>query len=279
MVSDVWDRAVQVAKVVVIVAGIVAAVVGGPLAWVAFTAALILLADTLQRYANGEATLWDVGFALLQCIPCTTGLTTVSGLRSGLQAAASGLRGGVVAGATLARGALTAGAARLTAMAASVRSGVATGLTTIFRRSTMSGRHHELEGVIDVGFTQHATRIGSDRRTLAVTNRVRPTDGYHDVVVHGSPDDFIPFGGNHVVNPAHVAETILANPNYVPGTPVRAVSCWSGLNGTEGPAQQLADHLQADVLAPTVLAGVPPGSEGRALFWESVTTWSPPGPS
>ena len=82
VVGDVWDRAVQVAKVVVIVAGIVAAVVGGPLAWVALAAALILLADALQRYANGEATLWDVGFALLQCIPCTRGLTTVSGVRS-----------------------------------------------------------------------------------------------------------------------------------------------------------------------------------------------------
>ncbi|WP_182662912.1 DUF6531 domain-containing protein, partial [Streptomyces calidiresistens] len=69
-VVDNWDTIVAVAQVVVTVLSIVALVLGGPLVWgLILTASLIILADTLIDYANGEASLWDVGFALLDCIP------------------------------------------------------------------------------------------------------------------------------------------------------------------------------------------------------------------
>uniref|UniRef100_UPI0021560ADE hypothetical protein n=1 Tax=Streptomyces sp. SM12 TaxID=1071602 RepID=UPI0021560ADE len=95
-VVDNWDTIVAIAKVVVAVLGIVVMIIGGPLAWVVLAAALIVLADTLIDYANGNASLWDVGFATLDCIPGFKGLTTAGGLvlmaRKGLDDVADGVR-------------------------------------------------------------------------------------------------------------------------------------------------------------------------------------------
>ncbi|TDC15319.1 hypothetical protein E1265_26895 [Streptomyces sp. 8K308] len=102
-VSENWDTIVEICKVVVAVLGIVVMIIGGPLAWVVLAAALVVLADTLYRYANGEASLWDVAFAALDCIPGMKGLTTLGGLARGMRSLAStGLRG-------LGRGALGLG--------------------------------------------------------------------------------------------------------------------------------------------------------------------------
>ncbi|MDT0318479.1 RHS repeat-associated core domain-containing protein [Streptomyces millisiae] len=96
-VSENWDTIVEICKVVVAVLGIVVMIIGGPLAWVVLAAALVVLADTLYDYANGRATLWDVAFAALDCIPGMKGLTTLGGLarglRGGLAAARTGLQG------------------------------------------------------------------------------------------------------------------------------------------------------------------------------------------
>lgn len=110
LLGDVWHGAVSLAKVVVVVAGVAAMVVGGPLAWVAFAAALVVFADTLSRYADGDASLFDVGLALLECIPGTKGFTTAAGLLRGVRNAGAVLRAGaaglVRGGATLGRTAL-----------------------------------------------------------------------------------------------------------------------------------------------------------------------------
>ncbi|WP_062203960.1 DUF6531 domain-containing protein [Streptomyces sp. NBRC 109706] len=93
-VTDNWDTIVDIAKAIVAVLGIVVMIIGGPLAWVVLAAALIVLADTLIKYANGEASLWDVAFAALDCIPGFKGLTTLGGLAKGLKGlATTGLRG------------------------------------------------------------------------------------------------------------------------------------------------------------------------------------------
>ncbi|MFD5320129.1 DUF6531 domain-containing protein [Streptomyces sp. NPDC127098] len=93
-VSENWDTIVEVCKVVVAVLGIVVMIIGGPLAWVVLAAALVVLADTLYDYANGRASLWDVAFAALDCIPGMKGLTTLGGLAMGMRAlATTGLRG------------------------------------------------------------------------------------------------------------------------------------------------------------------------------------------
>ncbi|WUO31616.1 DUF6531 domain-containing protein [Streptomyces sp. NBC_00286] len=94
-VSDNWDTIVEVCKVVVAVLGIIAMIIGGPiLGAIVLVAALVVLADTLNRYAKGQASLWDVAFAALDCIPGMKGLTTLGGLAKGLKSAgAMGLKG------------------------------------------------------------------------------------------------------------------------------------------------------------------------------------------
>ncbi|MEV1006805.1 DUF6531 domain-containing protein [Streptomyces sp. NPDC049881] len=119
-VTENWDTIVDVCKVIVAVLGVVVMIIGGPLAWVVLAAALVVLADTLVKYANGEASLWDVAFAALDCIPGMKGLTTLGGLarglRGGLAAARTGLRGiaqGVRGLATRGRAMLSNGAQAL----------------------------------------------------------------------------------------------------------------------------------------------------------------------
>lgn len=75
-ISSAWHVIVEVAKVVVAVLGVVALIIGGPIAWVVFAAAVIVLADTLLKYSQGRASLLDVVLAALTCIPCTKGLTS-----------------------------------------------------------------------------------------------------------------------------------------------------------------------------------------------------------
>ncbi|MFR9724439.1 polymorphic toxin type 30 domain-containing protein [Streptomyces sp. MS19] len=93
-VTENWDTIVNVCKVIVAVLGVVVMIIGGPLAWVVLAAALVVLADTLIKYARGEAGLLDIAFATLDCIPGMKGLTTLGGLARGMRGlAATGLRG------------------------------------------------------------------------------------------------------------------------------------------------------------------------------------------
>ncbi|MEV0324371.1 RHS repeat-associated core domain-containing protein [Streptomyces sp. NPDC050658] len=93
-VSDNWDTIVAVCKVVVAVLGVIALIVGGPiLAAIVLVAALVVLADTLHKYANGEAGLLDVAFAALDCIPGMKALTSLRGLAKGMKGIKAGLRG------------------------------------------------------------------------------------------------------------------------------------------------------------------------------------------
>ena len=116
-VSDNWDTIVTVCKVVVAVLGIVAMIIGGPiLGAIVLIAALVVLADTLNKYRKGQASLWDVAFAALDCIPGMKGLTTVGGLAkglkglNGLKAGMKGMAAGVRGLGKSARGALADGA-------------------------------------------------------------------------------------------------------------------------------------------------------------------------
>ncbi|MGW3409806.1 RHS repeat-associated core domain-containing protein [Streptomyces sp. NPDC000888] len=106
--TDNWDTIVTVCKVVVAVVGIIAMIIGGPiLGVIVLVAALVVLADTLNKYAKGQASLWDVAFAALDCIPGMKGLTTLGGLAKGLKggaAALKGLRGGLKGMGLAARG-------------------------------------------------------------------------------------------------------------------------------------------------------------------------------
>ncbi|MEU9066140.1 DUF6531 domain-containing protein [Streptomyces sp. NPDC048306] len=113
--SDNWDNIVAVCKVVVAIVGIIAMVIGGPiLGAIVLVAALVVLADTLYKYSKGQASLWDVGLAALDCIPGMKGLTTLGGLAKGLKggmAAMKGIKGGLKAAALGVRGLAKSGRA------------------------------------------------------------------------------------------------------------------------------------------------------------------------
>jgi hypothetical protein len=107
--GEAWDVIVTIAKVVVAVLGIVALIIGGPLAWVVFAAALVLLADAIMKYMNGEGSLWDVAWAALGAIPGTKGLTTLAALRNAFRTG-----GALGATALVGRSATTMGRQMLT---------------------------------------------------------------------------------------------------------------------------------------------------------------------
>ncbi|MFD9493688.1 DUF6531 domain-containing protein [Streptomyces sp. NPDC060005] len=125
--SDNWDTIVAVCKVVVAVLGIIAMIIGGPiLGAIVLIAALVVLADTLNKYAKGQASLWDVAFAALDCIPGMKGLTTLGGLAKGLKgglAAMKGLKGGLKGMSLAARGLRKGGAQRMKDLFKGLRSG------------------------------------------------------------------------------------------------------------------------------------------------------------
>ncbi|MFG2649799.1 DUF6531 domain-containing protein [Streptomyces sp. NPDC048436] len=105
-VTDNWDTIVAVCKVVVAVLGIIAMIIGGPiLGAIVLIAALIVLADTLNKYAKGEAGLLDVAFAALDCIPGMKGLTSLRGLAKGLKGLKGGLKGLALGAKGLGKGA------------------------------------------------------------------------------------------------------------------------------------------------------------------------------
>jgi hypothetical protein len=80
-----------------------------------------------------------------------------------------------------------------------------------------------------------------------------PLSGFHDVVVHGSPVDFgrTPTSWARGTNFGHrdLANMLLHDPDYT-GGPVRLLSCKTGALA-DGAAQNLANKLGVDVLAPT----------------------------
>ncbi len=132
-VAKVWHVTIAIAKVAVAVLGVIALIIGGPLAWVVLGLALLLLADALRKLANGEGSWWEVGFALLGCIPGTKGLTTLTELRAAFAA------GGTFAALAHVG---SAGLTSLRAMTTALRAGggrLATRLTTLARAGLSFG--------------------------------------------------------------------------------------------------------------------------------------------
>ncbi|MGW5654062.1 hypothetical protein [Streptomyces humi] len=77
--ADHWDGFVTVCKVVVAVAGIAALFVAAPwLVIVIVAAALVVLADTITKFAQGKAGWGDLVFAVLDCIPVVGRLAMVA---------------------------------------------------------------------------------------------------------------------------------------------------------------------------------------------------------
>lgn len=85
------------------------------------------------------------------------------------------------------------------------------------------------------------------------SKKVKPIDGYEDIAIHGDRSGFSinDSNGNEIESytPKEFAEILKEDPNYHGGN-VRLLSCETGSKGAVA-AQQLADALNVDVLAPT----------------------------
>ncbi|MGC2997980.1 hypothetical protein ACPF8X_06185 [Streptomyces sp. G35A] len=102
-VSDNRDEIVTVCKWVVTVVGIIVMIVGGPLGWPVFAAALVVLADTLRKVLKGQAGWGDLLWATLDCIPAAKGFTSIAKLgklwkAGGLKELGAGLMKGMGGG-------------------------------------------------------------------------------------------------------------------------------------------------------------------------------------
>ncbi|WP_131745049.1 hypothetical protein [Frankia sp. Cppng1_Ct_nod] len=144
-------------------------VIGGPLAWVVLAAALVVLADTLVGYGNGRASFWDVGFALLGCIPGAKGLTTVGGLARGIRGAADALHDGravagvLHGGAALAHSTVDATRAHLAAVVTDLRRNLIHTVTVV----TRLGPRPASAGVCDIGYLGDVPTSGNSLMTDA----------------------------------------------------------------------------------------------------------------
>ncbi len=162
-----WHAAVRVAKITVAVLGVVVLIVGGPVAWVIFAAALVVLADTLMEYAAGRASRWDVLFALADCIPGPVGLTTTAGAARAVRGARQSLRDG----RAFARILRTTGRTLLAAMAERLRGG-RTRTTSVLRRLLPRGRHPVAKDAFAV--TGPGERVAA--RPADLEHALRPSD-------------------------------------------------------------------------------------------------------
>ena len=91
---------------------------------------------------------------------------------------------------------------------------------------------------------------GTDTQAAAFGRRVRPLPGYHDVIVHGSPESFWVYRGEEeiAIDQRRLA-TYMKSSEYG-GGPVRLLSCKTG-QCSAAIAQDLANKLGVEVLAPS----------------------------
>ncbi|MFI6490636.1 putative T7SS-secreted protein [Streptomyces sp. NPDC050564] len=271
-VSDHWDEIVTVCKWVVTIVGIIVMIVGGPLGWLVFAAALVVLADTIRKMLNGQAGWGDLVWALLDCIPATKGFTSLA--KIGKLWKAGGLR-------AFGAGALKGIGGGLKNFANGIRSGSANLVSTV---KGLAGR-----GNSPLNFKISAFKDGRPGMLL-----FRPDDvlldsfqkiknqGTFDVGVHGAPDHV---GYQIKDGPAHLAENwhgfnhreiaSLMRAHGWNGEPVRLLSCQTGMKA-DGFAQNLANTLGTTVEAPNDFLWVwPTGKTAVAPFNASGTRMHP----
>jgi hypothetical protein len=191
--GEAWDVVVTIAKVVVAVLGIVALIIGGPLAWVVFAAALLVLADSIMKYMQGRASLWDVAFSALACIPGTKGLTTLAALKGAFQT------GGTLAAVAHVGSALRTAGVGLLRSAQRLRQGALPAVTAVvgeFRsasgwsglRLAFGNGRRVYAQAIDVAWSAHLADVGATNPALAARRwqgfgRYPGVDDYNNVTL------------------------------------------------------------------------------------------------
>ena len=92
--------------------------------------------------------------------------------------------------------------------------------------------------------------FGSDTKTRAGFDHIRPRDGFFDVGIHGSPDSFFVIHNGEVVALDHRTLATFIKKNGWNGDYIRLISCSTGASPT-CIAQNLANKLGTVVIAPS----------------------------
>jgi len=123
-----------------------------------------------------------------------------------------------------------------------------------------SGAHMDsfLANGSTVNHSGSATAIGDDAATLVNFGRSQGAAG-HDVIVHGQVIDGEAFFVTNGLptHPQQIADVVLSNPGYVPGSPVQLVTCYGACG--------LADELSV------ALGGVPVSASPYRVQIDPVT--------
>ncbi|WP_338118953.1 WXG100 family type VII secretion target [Streptomyces tendae] len=271
-VSDHWDEIVTICKWVVTIVGIVVMIVGGPLGWLVFAAALVVMADTIRKVIKGEAGWGDLLWAALDCIPATKGFTSLAKLgklwkAGGLRALGTGLMGGIGGG--------------LKGLASGIRSGSANIVSVVKGLASRGKRPLSLKVTPFKDGRPGMLVFAPGDRLLKSMNRVK-NNGTFDVGMHGSPTSV---GYQVKEGAAHLAENwhsfnhreiaSLMRAHGWNGEPVRLLSCQTGMKA-DGFAQNLANTLGVKVEAPNDFLWVwPHGRTAVAPFNDAGTYMHP----
>ncbi|CAM5726907.1 hypothetical protein SFUMM280S_05883 [Streptomyces fumanus] len=258
-VSDHWDEIVTVCKWVVTVVGIIVMIVGGPLGWLVFAAALVVMADTIRKVIEGQAGWGDLLWAALDCIPATKGFTSLAKLgklwkAGGLRALGTGLMGDIGGG--------------LKGLANGIRNGSANVVSMVKGLASRGNKplSFKVQPFKDGRPGMLVFKPGDP--LLKSMNRIK-NNGTFDVGIHGSPTSV---GYQIKDGPAHLSENwhnfnhreiaSLIRAHGWNGETVRLLSCQTGMKA-DGFAQNLANSLGVKVTPNDYLWVWPQRQNGR----------------
>ncbi len=171
VVANSWKDLVTICKIVVAVLGIVALILGGPIAWIVVAAAAVVLADTIAKYAQGKATLLDVALAALSCIPMTKGLTSLASIGKGLNAVKAMTNAERGAAALAKLGAAGEGLRGMVAMAPAAMVNLITSAPVRLERMAATLRHPDPVAAFNAGLAAYQeARAGGSGVFSALTD-------------------------------------------------------------------------------------------------------------
>lgn len=109
--------------------------------------------------------------------------------------------------------------------------------------------------------------------------KLAPLDGYEDVTFHADRDSFLILDPDtqdivERVTPDKLAQLLNNSENYISGTKIRLLSCQSAY-GDNSIAQQLADIMNVEVLAPTETLAI--SNDGQTFISDNlllIDMWS-----
>jgi len=203
-IADHWDVIIEVARIAVAVLAVVALILGGPLAWVVFGLSVLLLADALNKWREGKASLWDVVLCAIGCIPGARGLTSMSELSAAFRAGGMLGAGSHLLG--VGKNAVVGLAAGIRALGPGLRTtfhAVGTGLSIRFDYIAALSRGFRTMTRSDFGWRGSITRLPDLLRVPM------PREGMPVYRVHGRPLDA---GGNYINKPERADWTMGSSP-------------------------------------------------------------------